>query len=197
MPTNDVLRARGRENLGGSIFHTNWLTGLGICLVASIISNIFPLLLGGPIAFGLSTAYLRKARGADRFVFDDLFLGFEHFVDCLVLYIMQTLLVLVWFLIPIAGIYFGIRKAYSYAMCFYIKADNPAMPWRECLDRSAEMMEGHRWELFCLELSFIGWALLGSLACGIGIFWVNPYQEASVANFYEELRRPSARAGFM
>ena len=197
MVTNTELRARGRANLGGSIFHTDWLTALAISLVGSIIASIFPLLLGGPIAYGLANAYLRKARGAAKFEFNDLFLGFDNFVDCLVLYIMQGLLILVWFLIPIAGIYFGIRKAYSYSMCFYIKADNPAMPWRECLDRSAEMMEGHRWELFCLELSFIGWMLLGSLACGIGALWVDPYQQASVANFYEARRTAAARPMYM
>lgn len=194
MVTNEELRARARQDLGNSLFHTNWLTALLISLVGTVISNFLNLILGGPMAFGLAKAYLRKARGAAEYDINDLFVGFDYFVDCLVLYIMQTLLVLVWFLIPIAGIYFGIRKAYSYSMSFYVKADDPRLQWRECLDRSAEMMEGHRWELFCLEFSFIGWMLVGSLACGIGTLWVAPYQAAAKAHFYEARRMNAGRS---
>ena len=53
------------------------------------------------------------------------------------------------------------------------------------------MMEGYRWKLFCLQLSFIGWFLVGALACGLGNLWVNPYQQASIANFYEVRRAES------
>ena len=73
-------------------------------------------------------------------------------------------------------------------MSFYIKVDNPNMGWRECLDRSMIMMNGHRWEYFCLQFSFIGWMIVGALACGLGTLWVMPYLEAAKANYYEVRR---------
>ena len=170
---NAELRARARQNLGGSLFHSDWLMALAVCLVGSIITSAIPLasiFLAGPIEFG------------------DLFKGFDMFVETMVLGIMQWLIPFLWGLIPIAGIYFGIKKSYSYAMAMYVKVDNPNAEWRECLERSTLLMDGHRWELFCLQFSFIGWILLGALACGIGTLWVIPYMNAATANFYEARR---------
>jgi sugar phosphate permease len=82
----------------------------------------------------------------------------------------------------------GIIKSYSYAMSFYIKHDHPEYDWKQCIDESRRMMDGHKWQLFCLDFSFIGWNLLGFLCCGIGLLWVAPYEMASRANFYENLK---------
>ncbi len=189
---NADFRARARMNLGGSIFHNDWLTGLAVCLVGNVISGFFPLILMGPIAFGEAVIFLKKARGGGRIVFEDLFLGFELFGETLLLGLMQGLFVFLWALIPVAGIFIAVYKGYGWALSFYIKVDNPSLEWRECMDRSVMMMHGHRWQLFCLQLSFIGWFLLGALACVIGAYWVMPYQEAAKANFYEALRLGTA-----
>lgn len=188
MTDHSELRARARQNLGGSIFHTDWLTALAVCLVGSLITSVFPLILMGPVSFGLAVVFLKKARGGGKIAFEDLFCGFDNFGETLTLGFMQMIIPFLWGLIPIAGIYFSIRKSYSFAMAMYIKVDNPSADWRECLDRSTLMMEGHRWELFCLQLSFLGWMIVGALACGLGTLWVEPYQEAAVANFYETRR---------
>ena len=47
-----------------------------------------------------------------------------------------------------------------------------------------ELMAGHKWRLFCLNLSFIGWGILSALTCGIGDLWLNPYIYAANAAFY-------------
>ena len=51
------------------------------------------------------------------------------------------------------------------------------------------MMNGHKWQLFCLELSFLGWMIVGVLCLGIGTLWVTPYMWVAEANFYEDLKR--------
>ena len=48
-------------------------------------------------------------------------------------------------------------------------------------------MEGNRWRLFCLEISFIGWAILSALTLGIGNLWLRPYTESATAAFYREI----------
>ncbi len=82
----------------------------------------------------------------------------------------------------------GIVAEYRYAMAFYILADNGNMTAKEALDASKEMMVGHKWELFKLHLSFIGWAILSCLTCGIGFIFLIPYMRTAEGNFYEYLR---------
>ena len=50
------------------------------------------------------------------------------------------------------------------------------------------MTDGQKWEIFVLQLSFLGWILLGSLLCGIGLFFVEPYVQATYAELYAKLR---------
>jgi len=73
-------------------------------------------------------------------------------------------------------------------MAFYIISDNPEIGAMEAIRKSKEMMRGFRWKLFCLNLSFIGWVLLCVLTLGIGFLWLQPYMNASFANFYQNLK---------
>ena len=50
------------------------------------------------------------------------------------------------------------------------------------------MMKGHKFDLFYLYLSFIGWFLLAMLTAGIGTLWLAPYVEAAKAAFYNDLK---------
>lgn len=77
-----------------------------------------------------------------------------------------------------------LMKQYSYYMTDYIIAENPKKYWKECLNLSRKMMKGCRFELFVLELSFIGWYLLGAMLCGIGVIFVAPYVSATIVQFY-------------
>lgn len=83
----------------------------------------------------------------------------------------------------------GIIKAYSYSMAGFIMTENPEMTAKEAMEVSERMTQGNKWRLFCLNISFIGWNLLGMLSLGIGMLWVNPYQNAAVAAFYDEISR--------
>ena len=49
-------------------------------------------------------------------------------------------------------------------------------------------MKGYKGKLFCLDLSFIGWYIVGALCLGIGVLWVTPYHQTARANFYEALQ---------
>ena len=81
-------------------------------------------------------------------------------------------------------------------MAYYIKLDHPDYGWKACIDASRQMMDGHKWEKFVLDLSFLGWIIVGSLCLGVGTLWVTPYMEAANAQFYEYVRTcPSVAEG--
>lgn len=116
--------------------------------------------------------------------FDTLFTYFPHWKTTAISQLLRTLYKFLWsllFVIP------GIVASYSYAMTDYILAENPELSAGEAIARSKEMMEGNRWRLFCLNISFIGWMLLAALTFGIGDLFLQPYREAAVASFYWEV----------
>ena len=55
-------------------------------------------------------------------------------------------------------------------------------------------MQGHKWELFVLELSFILWILLGIVTLGIALIYVEPYMQLTFTNFYHNIKRQPAAA---
>ena len=78
-----------------------------------------------------------------------------------------------------------IVAVYRYSMTFKVFAEDPTLTAKEAMDRSSAIMNGRKWDLFCLEFSFIGWIFLGVLSCGIGMLWVIPYQQTAYASFYQ------------
>lgn len=80
-------------------------------------------------------------------------------------------------------------KRYSYYLVPYIAAENPDMTARETVTLSRKMMDGHKWECFVFELSFVGWQILGIFTMGVfNIFYTNPYKVAAFTRYYAELR---------
>lgn len=82
----------------------------------------------------------------------------------------------------------GIVKSFAYSMTPYILVENPGMSASEAIRRSEEMMREHKFDLFYLYLSFIGWFILSVLTCGIGFFWSIPYSQTAVVAFYNDLK---------
>lgn len=112
----------------------------------------------------------------------------KYFTSTLAIYLIKMILTFLWgllFLIP------GIIKNYSYSMAFFIYKDhiqsNPDISFLDCITESRKLMNGHKMDLFLLQLSFIGWYLLGLITFGIGLIWVIPYKDAANANFYRHL----------
>lgn len=83
----------------------------------------------------------------------------------------------------------GIIKAFSYALTPYILHDNPELSANQAIDLSRKMMKGHKFDLFWLNLSFVGWFFLCLLTLGVGFVWFMPYVQAANAAFYQEVKR--------
>ena len=89
----------------------------------------------------------------------------------------------------------GIIKALAYSMTPYILDENPELGASEAIHRSRMMMKNHKFDLFWLYLSFIGWFLLCCITCGIGFLWLTPYFNTAKASFYEEVKADYALNG--
>lgn len=152
--------------------------------VATAPTVIITLLLMGPLTVGLNIFFVNVARGNSPRL-EDLMTPFtEKFVNSLSATILKNVFIALWtFLLIIPGII----KSYSYAMTEYIVAFNDDIGGTDAITKSREMMDGHKFRLFKLHFSFIGWIILGILTFGVGLIFIAPYIKAAEAEFYLDL----------
>lgn len=149
--------------------------------------NLIHLILGGVIQLGY-VRYLMKQYNKEELQFSDLFSQFDRFGQGFAQAFLRGLYTFLWSLLLIVP---GIVKSYSYAMTPFIMADRPEMTASEAINASKAMMDGHKADLFWLDLTFIGWDLLAVLTLNIGHIALNPYKNAARAAFYRDLVRPN------
>ena len=162
-------------------------------VTAASISSLLSLvgfIIGGPIQVGYARFRLKITRG-EPVEFKDLFSGFDVFGEAFLLNLRILLRTIGWtllFIIP------GIVAAYRYSQSFFVMAENSTLSSGECIERSKAMMQGNKWKLFCLQLSFIGWFLLCCLTLGIGFLWLSPFVAVAEAFFYRDVNFLASRA---
>ena len=99
------------------------------------------------------------------------------------------------FLWTLLFIFPGIIKALEYSMVRFLLSDNPNLTGERARELSRMMTDGQKGDIFVLELSFLGWQILGSLALGVGVVFVNPYIHATMAELYVCLRQNLLQRG--
>ncbi|MFB3845228.1 MAG: DUF975 family protein [Candidatus Cloacimonadaceae bacterium] len=151
---------------------------------AAWLGAIISLILGGPMTLGY-TKIILKVYHREPYELGQLFDGFKDFGRSLSAYLLMLLYVFLWTLLLIVP---GIIAALSYSMVFFLLAENPQLQASEALRQSKEMMVGHKWDLFRLILSFIGWIFLSILSFGIGYLWLESYIYVAYANFYYKIK---------
>ncbi len=181
------LKMRAKQSLAG-----NWGTAIIVMIVYMLVNSLLGstgigALVTGLVGVGYVSFYLSilRAKGAS------LESCISAITDNIGTKFVSTLLVSLYtFLWSLLFVIPGIVKGYAYAMTPYILIDRPELSATEAIDESQKMMDGHKMDLFILELSFIGWILLSMVTCGIAIFYVEPYMSATRAAFYLELKGP-------
>ncbi|MFA7209751.1 MAG: DUF975 family protein [Parcubacteria group bacterium] len=192
---NAALMKMARESLkgkwglaiGASVVYCLLVTGVQLVPRVGWIGS---LLITGPMIFGVTVFFLALSRNQDAKL-EQLFAGFNNFGNSLAAYLLISIFVFLWALLLIVP---GIIAALSYAMTFYIMADDKSIGATEAIRRSKKMMDGYKWKLFCLKFRFLGWALLAILTCGIGLLWLMPYVDTSMAKFYDDIKDGQAEA---
>lgn len=156
-------------------------------LVASLALRIF---LISPLTVGVRKYFKQAAR--DDANMNHLGHAFVkgHYWPVVKGMLWKDFLNFLWFLLLIVP---GIVKAYSYSLVPYLLADNPRLDMKRAVVLSRTMMRGHKWRTFVLDLSFLGWFILGTLALLVGTLFVLPYYNATKAELYLALREEAIR----
>ena len=184
------LNSKGyRQKTWEQLRKSYWSVLVAVLIVMAVSTASAPLvfILVGPMLVGqayyLMDVAINENEGKN---FELLIEGFKKsLVNSIVANILVGIFTFLWallFIIP------GIIKYYAYSMTPFIIADEPDIDFMAAIKKSQELMHGHKFRLFKLQLSFIGWFFLGALAFGIGLFFVYPYYQLAHANFYLDIR---------
>ncbi len=182
-------------------------------MLLDLAIQILTLLLGA----GFAIFCLRTVRGMGASYWN-LFDAFGMVLRVLWLYILEGIFIFLWALLFIFPAFIAF---YRYRQALYLLLEHPEMSALQCITESKRLMKGRKAELFIMDLSFIGWALLiglvnylgDSLAAGMGTsvvsqilgavglgilvqFYVMPYMDLTYAGYYVELTKPAPGAGF-
>ena len=175
MVKNSQIRKTALNHLENKVFSGSWLLltlmFVAISAVPALISSIIPYVgsiiaavLSMVLSLGIAAVCLMMVRSGDKPEIKYLVYGFskEQFVRSLLIGLLTSLYTMLWsilFVIP------GIVKSYAYSAAFYVALDDDSkkMTANQCIAKSQELMKGHKWQLFILDLSFIGWYFIGNV----------------------------------
>ncbi|MDD2370461.1 MAG: DUF975 family protein [Firmicutes bacterium] len=152
---------------------------------AIIFSIILTVFVGAPLEVGAQKFFVKNQQEDSNLKYLGAGFAKETYLKVVLTIFLRNLYIFLWtllFIIP------GIVKSYAYSMVPYILSENPGMNTAEAINLSEKMTKGHKADIFVLDLSFIGWILLGVLACGIGVIFVLPYIYATKAELYLKLK---------
>lgn len=184
-----VIKQRAKTALKGHWFANIVVLVLIILITAALDLTYVGALFSGLVMFGSAAFYLelvKSKQGKIGTFFGGMFKKFFKRWGASLLISLYTFLWALLCIIP------GLVKSYAYAMTPYIMMEKPEMGINDAITKSRQLMKGHKWKLFLLDLSFTGWMLLSILTLGIAFVYVWPYYSAARAQFYKEVKRASA-----
>lgn len=155
----------------------------------TVLSFSFVSILIGLVSLVLNAGYFCYCFGIlrrEQMPYDSLFDAFPFAGKVILLSIVEGIFIFLWsmlFVIP------GIVAAYRYSFAMLNLCENPEIGVMEALNMSKAQTLGFKWQLFVLDLSFIGWNILVGLTLGILDIWVAPYIAQSNIAFFQEIKK--------
>ena len=175
-----LLRAESLEEML-YLYENSTAVSTGFALsIATLAMTLFVNL----VTYGWQLFTLRASREEETGGAETLFSCFQQFWRFLLAQLLMNLFITLWsllFVIP------GIIAAFAYSQTIYIMLDNPQISPLEAIGASKQLMRGHKFEYFTLQLSFLGWAYLSIFTFGLLGIWLNPYMQVTMANYYNAL----------
>ena len=185
--TNSEIRKWAKEKIKKNF---------GLVLVAIILEG---LIMGTGFGWALYFVEVGLAYFMVKFITDqaaeitDIFSFSKDFVRDLVVGLVQSIFIALWsllFVIP------GIIKSFAYALVPYLLADSKYQEQgtMDILNKSEEMMNGHKMDYFMLHLGFIGWHILSIFTLGLLELWIIPYERTAATKFLYDVKTDYEKA---
>lgn len=203
MWTREELKSKAKIDLKGK-----WLKSVLVIVIIAILSAlVLPVIRSGmngdevnpfwflmmvllgifvlsPMQVGIWYYFINNTKNKEEY--KDIFMPFSNsYINVIITQLLMGIYTMLWsllFVIP------GIIKSYEYRMIPFIIAENPGISYKEAFKLSKEMTMGNKMKMFVLDLSFIGWAILGILAFGVGAIFVDVYVMATYTRLYLDLK---------
>ena len=115
----------------------------------------------------------------------------ERSIHLFVLLFLKQLYILLWsclFIVP------GIIKSYGYRMSLYLMEKNATLSPNQAIKLSDQLLQGYKFDLFILDMSFILWDFLVALTGGLASFYVIPYKKTTEVAFFSQIERKHRRS---
>lgn len=160
-----------------------FLLGITVILIWMVIAVLLRIFIGNMIEVGSMRFYLENSEKKSPLGL--ILYGFQsgqYGKNTLTLFL-RDLYTVLWSLLLVIP---GVIKGLEYSMIPYILAENPKISRKRAFELSKAMMDGQKWDAFVLELSFIGWYLLGTITLGIvDVLYSKPYSNTTWAELYK------------
>ena len=174
-----------------NLFHIQEVK-IGIILsIAAVLAFAFTIFIADPLIVG-GKRYFLKAREGTNTKIGEMKVVFQkgNWINVAIIMFLRNIYNALWYLTIIGGVI----KTYEYRMIPYILAENPKAKRKEAFKLSKQMMKGNKWKTFILDMSFFGWNFLSVLTGGLlSIFYVNPYNAATIAELYSTLKKDALK----
>ena len=158
----------------------------------SLLATLIQTIVDAILSVASINVYIKMSRSPEPVSFSDFIEGFNNWARAILTVLWQLLWVTLWtllFIIP------GIIKAIAYSQMFYIIVEYKNVSITKAMRISMEITKGHKWDLFVMYLSFLGWDLLSIMTVGILQLWLLPYKNMTYINAYHSLVKEAIESG--
>lgn len=202
IPKPDYYQMFSNPEEAIELISSNMLQFMGMYAFAAVMSVVVGIFITSPLSVGIRRFFMDATDG--RTDISNILYGFRHsYINVVKVLFFRSLFVFLWtmlvfgvgygiavvfvvmnnvyiataiiLLTVIGSIAMGIVKSIQFFFVEFLLAENPGVNFRETLRKSKEMIAGEKFSVFVLKLSFLGWLLLGAIACGVGTVFVEPY----------------------
>jgi uncharacterized membrane protein len=151
----------------------------------NFIFSVLTFIVTAMVAYSTASMYIDTANNITPMFGETLKKGFTESPGRTILHsFFQSLFISLWTLCLIIP---GFIASYAYSMGFYIMNHDPSISSLDAVTESKNKMRGHKWQLFILDLSYLGWYLLGILTLGILWLWIVPKHQTAKTLFFNDI----------
>lgn len=148
-----------------------WFVAILVALITTVLNAGF-------------ACYCLGIRRGKEMPLTSLFDGFSMAGKIILLEIVMYIFVCLWSLLLIIP---GIIATYRYRFALYNLLENPDIGIMDAIKMSKEQTRGFKWQLFVLDLSFLGWQILALFTFDILYLWLAPYMKLADIAFYDAI----------